>query len=139
MTRIAFICTGNSCRSQIAEGFARTMAKEDVEVYSAGVSPIKINPRAIASMKNAEIDISSQRSKKLSEIPKEIDYVITVCSNAEKLCADMPAKMEKLHWDIPEPIEDGGEVLAASEYRRVREMVRVHVQQFLKGRNLLKT
>lgn len=138
MIRVAFICTGNSCRSQISEGFGRHLAREGVEVWSAGVAPIGLNPRTVAVMKEAGINISKHTSKSLEALPKDLDYVITVCGNANKLCPQLPARVERLHWDIPDPKVQGSEEEVLADFRLIRETIRGKVLEFFRGRNLLR-
>lgn len=138
MTRIAFICTGNSCRSQMAEGWARHLAKEGVEVWSAGVAPIGLNPRSVTAMKELAIDISSHRSKTLGEIPQPIDFVITVCHHADRHCPELAAKIERLHWDIEDPKQSGKEEEIAQDFRRIRDDIRRRVEEFLRQKGLAK-
>ena len=138
MTRLAFICTGNSCRSQMAEAFARRLAKPGVEVYSAGLAPIGLNPNTVGTMNEIGFDISKQRSKNLEAIPKEIDYIVTVCGHANKLCPQLCAKIERVHWEIRDPIDKGSEEEIRSDFRKVRDEIREQVLVFLRGRNLLK-
>ena len=104
MKRVLFLCTGNSARSQMAEGFLRHMAGDRFEVYSAGIKPVGINPLAIKIMAEAGIDISKHRSKSVIEfIDQNFDYVVTVCGNAQKTCPVFPGKHEKIHWDLEDP------------------------------------
>jgi len=98
--RVLFLCTGNSCRSQMAEGFLRHMAGDRFEVFSAGVKPAQVNPLAIKVMAEAGIDISKHRSKSVMElIGQQFDYIVTVCDNAKQTCPVFPGKHEKIHWD----------------------------------------
>ena len=96
MKRALFLCTGNSCRSQMAEGFLRYMAGDKFEVFSAGVKPTRVNPLAIKVMAEVGVDISKHRSKPAMElIGQTFDYVITVCDNAKQTCPVFPGKYEK--------------------------------------------
>jgi arsenate reductase len=102
--KILFLCTGNSCRSQMAEGFTRHLKNEDIEVYSAGTDPQGIDPRAIKAMAEIGIDISTQSSTSIDEIKGvEIDYVITLCDNAQKTCPTFPAKTSVIHVGFEDP------------------------------------
>lgn len=130
--KLAFICTGNSIRSQIAEGFARHYAKalgKDVEVYSAGSRPAGyVHRLAVEVMREVGIDISNQRSKSLEEIPLgELDLVITLCDSAKNECPALPGtKVE--HWGIPDP---AGKGLYA--FRWVRDEIGKRVEELIKG------
>jgi len=131
-TRILFLCTGNSCRSQMAEGWARVLLRDSVEAYSAGTTPKSLDPRAIAVMAEAGVDISEQESKtldSLSEIP--FDIVLTVCADADRNCPIFPGNTRKLHrgFDDPPGLADSAadEEEALSHYRRVRDEIRAFV------------
>jgi arsenate reductase len=134
MTRVMFLCTGNACRSQMAEGFTRTMGKGVVEAYSAGVSPAGyIHPKAIAVMKEEGIDISGQESKAIDyDLLPGMDIIITLCGNAEATCPVTPPKLRRLHWPIEDPVGARGtedEVMA--EFRRVRHEIRKRVTDLI--------
>ena len=104
MRKILFLCTGNSCRSQMAEGFARAMATPGVEIYSAGVEAHGLNPRAVAVMDEVGVDIRRQTSKTLAEIPAdEIDTVITLCGDAAERCPVFPGAVVREHWGLADP------------------------------------
>jgi arsenate reductase len=103
--KIMFLCTGNSCRSQMAEGFARALGKDRVESFSAGLIPAGVHPRAITVMKEVGIDISGQQSKSIDErLLRSMDMVITLCDNAEEACPWTPQEIKKLHWPIKDPV-----------------------------------
>src|SRR6188768_590819 len=111
MTRkkILVLCTGNSCRSQIAHGYLQYLGKDKVDVYSAGIETHGVNPRAIATMKEDGIDISKHTSNNVNEyIDMDFDYVITVCDNAKENCPYFPAKIKILHQDFPDPAKAKG-------------------------------
>ena len=120
--RVLILCTGNSARSQMAEGLLRTLAGERVEVFSAGSKPSRVNLYAIRAMEKRGIDISGQRSKHLSEyLDQPFDYVITVCNQAAETCPIFPGKAERIHWSFPDPAAIEGsdaEMLAAFEQVR---------------------
>src|SRR5512139_304806 len=102
MKRVLFLCVANSARSQLAEGLARQILGEGVEVLSAGSQPSKVNPYAIAAMAEIGIDISGHRSKSVDEIdPASIDAVVTLC--AEEVCPVLPGRVRRLHWPIADP------------------------------------
>ena len=121
--RVLILCTGNSARSQMAEGLLRAIAGERVAVFSAGSKPSMVNPYAIRAMRNRGIDISGQRSKHLSEyLSQPFDYVITVCDLAAETCPVFPGKAQRIHWSFPDPAAAQGsddDILAAFE--RVRD------------------
>jgi arsenate reductase len=136
MIRIMFLCTGNACRSQMAEGFAGTMGRAAVEAHSAGVSPAGyIHPRAVAVMGEIGIDISGQKSKGIDEeILAKMDMVITLCGNAEATCPMTPPEIKRLHWPIDDPVGARGtedEVMA--EFRRARDEIRERVADLIEG------
>jgi len=135
--RILFLCTANSCRSQMAEGFARALLDRDrYEVFSAGIEASGVNPRAVLVMKEAGIDISSQRSKSVDELATmemkvEFDLVVTVCGGAKERCPVLPGKARTIHapFDDPPALEAGArdEEEALGHYRRVRDELREFV------------
>src|SRR2546430_1739354 len=109
--RVLILCTGNSARSQMAEGFFRLETGESCEVVSAGTKPSQVRPEAIAVMNEIGIDISGHRSKSVDKfIGQEFDYVITVCDHAKELCPVFPGRTKHLHWSFGDP--------AAVEIRR---------------------
>jgi len=117
--RILFLCTGNSCRSQMAEGFLEHLAGEKFEVFSAGINPTPVNPLAIKVMNEVGIDISKQKSKSVKEfLGQQFDYVVTVCDNAKQTCPIFPGKCKKMHWGIEDPKDKGIE-----KFREVREII----------------
>ena len=104
--KVLFVCTGNSCRSQIAEGLLRHLAPDQFEVYSAGSHPSKVHPNAITVMKELSIDISDHTSDSISQyLDKQIDIVITVCDEANKVCPVFPGDVKKVHWSIDDPFQ----------------------------------
>ena len=128
---ILFLCTANSCRSQMAEGFARRVAPHDVEVCSAGTEPKTVHPLAIQVMKEVGIDISDQRSKGLEQVPLEkIDLVVTLCGEGADSCPTLPKKTERLHWPLPDPaLAIGNEETVLETFREVRDELRARVQE----------
>lgn len=130
--RLLFLCTGNSARSQMAEGWARQLAGEQFEVFSAGTCPVGLNPLAVEAMKEKGIDISGQRSKSLSEVPNQADYVITLCAEADVACPTLPARRQRLAWHLPDPAGVSGsaaEKLGA--FRAVRDEIERRLCDFL--------
>jgi len=127
--KILFLCTGNSCRSQMAEGLARNMKSADIEAYSAGTEPKGIDPRAVTVMKEIGIDISMHQSKKISELPvTHFDYVVTLCGDARETCPFFPGKTRMVHRGFSDPPRmaagAGSEEEALSHYRKVRDEIR---------------
>ena len=133
MKKILVLCTGNSCRSQIAHGYLEHIGLDKVEVYSAGVETHGVNPMAIATMKNDGIDISNHTSNNIEEYQHiEFDYVISVCDNAKERCPIFPGKAIKLHHNFPDPAKaKGTEQEIENEFKRVREMIKVYCKNFL--------
>jgi len=130
---ILFLCTGNSCRSQMAEGFARHLAPNGFNIYSAGTLPKEIHPLAVRVMKEAGIDISGQRSKAIEAVPMEIiDLLITLCGEAEEACPTLATKVERQHWSLPDPaLAQGDTEELLRIFREVRDAIRVRVEQLL--------
>ena len=131
--KVLFLCTGNSCRSQMAEGWARALKGDAVEPYSAGIEKHGMNPHAIKVMAEAGVDISKQHSKTPAEIgPVEFDYVVTVCGHADENCPVFPAKTKVVHVGFEDPpkltkhLPDGEEKLGV--YRRVRDEIRWFIE-----------
>ncbi|MEE8201704.1 MAG: arsenate reductase ArsC [Candidatus Acidoferrales bacterium] len=130
-TRLLFVCTGNSSRSQMAEGWARRLAPEGVEIYSAGTKPVGVNPLAVEVMQERGVDISRQRSKSLAEVPGEADYVITLCAEADAECPSLPARRERLAWHLPDPGHvPGGEEEKRQAFREARDAIEKRLTQF---------
>jgi arsenate reductase (thioredoxin) len=126
-TKILFLCTGNSCRSQMAEGWARHLKGDVLEPYSAGIEKHDLNPLAVKVMAEAGVDISGYESKTIDELPqKEFDWVVTLCSHANETCPFFPGR--KLHhgFDDPPRLAEGArnEEEAIAHYRRVRDEIR---------------
>jgi len=128
---ILFLCTGNSCRSQMAEGFARNMLLKDVKVFSAGINPEGIHPIAIKVMDEIGIDISEQKSKNLWEIPiDKISIVITLCEDASERCPVFPGGAKRIHWILKDPAKaKGSEEEIIEEFRDTREKVKVYLKK----------
>ena len=128
-----FLCTGNSCRSQIAEGFARVRGKGIVEPYSAGLKPAGVNEKAEQVMKEIGIDISHQTSKAIDEeLMKTMDVIITLCDNAAESCPSTPPEIKRLHWSLQDPAKaQGTEEEVLNEFRRVRDEIEQRVKTFI--------
>ncbi|MFN5236176.1 MAG: arsenate reductase ArsC [Bacteroidota bacterium] len=133
MKKILVLCTGNSCRSQIAEGYLRHFADGRAEVYSAGVETHGVNPRAIAIMKEDGIDISGHTSNHVDEYGDiDFDFVITVCDNALERCPYFPTNARKFHYNFPDPAKaTGSEEEIMASFRAVRELVKAYSRDFI--------
>ena len=134
MVKILFLCTGNSCRSQMAEGWAHALKSDVVDAYSAGIETHGLNPYAVKVMAEAGVDISSQKSKLISDLPTlDFDYVITVCGNAHENCPVFPGRTRILlvgFEDPPRLAESGrSEEEKLVCYRRVRDAIRTFIAQ----------
>lgn len=132
--RVLILCTGNSARSQMAEGLLRHDGGGGFEVFSAGVAPSFVRPQAIEVMREIGIDISGHRSKSVDEfLGQEFDYVITVCDNANERCPVFPGKTERVHWSFDDPAAaEGGVVAKLAVFRRVRDEIRERLSSFIK-------
>ena len=133
MKNILVLCTGNSCRSQIAEGYLRYFAKDKANVYSAGVETHGVNPGAVKIMAEDHIDISGHTSNNVNEyVSVPFDFVITVCDNAKERCPYFPTNAEKFHYNFPDPAKaTGTEEEIMEEFRRVREMIKEYAKEFV--------
>lgn len=136
MKKILVLCTGNSCRSQIAEGYLRHFAGDLAEIYSAGIETHGVNPRAIEIMKESGIDISRHTSNNVSEYAGiDFDYVITVCDNASERCPLFPSGVKKLHFNFPDPAKaKGSEAEIMQEFRAVSNMIKTYCYEFIQER-----
>ena len=123
--KVLILCTGNSCRSQMAEGVLRHYGSGRYEVFSAGTKPSRVNPVAIQVMKEIGIDISGHRSKHVDEFKGQtFDYVITVCDNAKESCPFFSGYTKRLHWEFPDPPHDQQITKSViEEFRKVRDMI----------------
>ena len=130
--KILVLCTGNSCRSQIAEGYLRYFAGKKAAVYSAGVETHGVNPKAIATMKEDGIDISNHTSNHIDEYNIDFDFVITVCDNAKERCPFFPTKAQKFHYNFPDPAKaTGTDEEIADEFRKVRQQIKDYCEKFV--------
>lgn len=136
--RVLFLCTGNACRSQMAEGWARRLHADAVEAHSAGTRPGRVDPRAIAVMREAGVDISAHRSKHFEEVlgngaGVDLDWVVTVCDRANESCPVLPGDARRLHagFDDPPRLAEtaADEAEALAHYRRVRDEIRAFVEE----------
>ena len=132
--RILFLCTGNSCRSQMAEGWTRALKGDTIEAYSAGIETHGLNPNAVRVMAEAGVDISGQKSQNISEFRgMDFDYVVTVCGHAHENCPFFPGKAKVVHAGFQDPpkmaLEVEGEQDKLDCYRRVRDEIRAFVSK----------
>ena len=133
MKSILVLCTGNSCRSQIAHGYLEHFGGDKVKVYSAGVETHGVNPRAIATMREDGIDISHHTSNNVLEYTGvDFDYVITVCDNAKERCPYFPSNAQKFHYNFSDPAKAmGTEEELRVEFARVRDMIKEYCKEFI--------
>ncbi len=133
MKKVLVLCTGNSCRSQIAEGYLKHFAGNRAEIYSAGIETHGVNPKAIQIMAEDHIDISNHTSNHVDEYANiNFDVVITVCDNANEACPFFPGNVQRFHQNFPDPAKATGsteEVM--SEFRRVRELIKAYSADFV--------
>lgn len=134
MKKILVLCTGNSCRSQIAEGYLRHFAGDAAEVYSAGIETHGVNPRAIQTMKEDGLDISGHTSNHVDEYTGiDFDFVITVCDNARENCPYFPTNAQKFHHNFPDPAKaKGSEAEIMKQFRQVREEIKQYSRNFIR-------
>ena len=128
--KVMFVCTGNSARSQMAEGIARHFGQGRVEAYSAGMEPSRLNPFAVAAMQEKGIDISHQQSKPFDEdLARRMDVVVTVCGNADKRCPILPPEVRRLHWPLEDPAAAmGSQAEILDTFRQIRDQIEARVQ-----------
>jgi arsenate reductase len=135
MKDILVLCTGNSCRSQIAEGYLRNFANGKAEIYSAGIESHGVNSKAIAVMAEDGIDISAHTSNNVEQymdIP--FDYVLTVCDNASENCPFFPSEAIRLHYNFPDPAKaNGTDEEVMGEFRRVRDKIKKYCEVFVRN------
>jgi len=131
--KILVLCTGNSCRSQIAEGYLRHFSGKKAIVYSAGIETHGVNPKAIAVMKEDGIDISNHTSNNIDEYDNiDFDFVITVCDNARENCPFFSTRAKKFHYNFPDPAKASGtEEEILNQFREVREMIKDYSESFI--------
>jgi arsenate reductase len=133
MLKIMFLCIGNSCRSQMAEGLAREMGRGLIQPYSAGLMPAGVNRHAIAVMREIGIDISQQESKVIDpDLLRKMDVVVSLCHDAAEACPWTPPEIKRLHWPIQDPVRTRGteeEILV--EFRRARDEIKSKIEEFI--------
>ena len=130
---ILFLCTRNSCRSQMAEGFAKKMLSKNMEIFSAGLEPKGVHLMAIKVMQEIGVDISHQKSKNISEVPiDKIDLVVTLCGDAAERCPIFPGKVERIHWEIEDPAKyQGSDKKIIIAFRKVRNNIKSNIINYL--------
>lgn len=135
MKNILVLCTGNSCRSQIAEGYLRQFAGIKANIYSAGIETHGVNPRAIKIMAEDGIDISAHTSNHVDEyLAIPFDYVITVCDNANEACPFFPGNVERFHQNFPDPAKAiGNEEEIMKSFRHTRDLIKAYSLDFVKN------
>jgi arsenate reductase len=133
MKKLMFLCTANSCRSQMAEGFAKELGKGLIEVHSAGLFAAGVHRRAIAVMKEIGIDISTQKSKDIDkDLLEKMDIIVTLCGNAEESCPWTPPHIKRIHWPIKDPVGTiGTEEEIMNEFRRARDEIKEKVKKLI--------
>jgi arsenate reductase len=131
--KILVLCTGNSCRSQIAEGYLRHFAGEKADIYSAGVETHGVNPKAIATMLEDGLDISGHTSNNIEEYADiDFDFVITVCDNAKERCPYFPSRAQKFHYNFPDPARaTGTDEEVKEQFRQVRQQIKDYCRNFI--------
>lgn len=133
MVKVMFLCTGNSCRSQMAEGLARHYGKGVIDAYSAGLAPAGVNPYAVKVMAELGIDITGQSSKPVdAELMGRMDMVITLCGHADSMCPSTPPHIKKVHWPTDDPVGATGiEEAILAEFRRARDEIAGKVRELV--------
>lgn len=136
--RVLILCTANSARSQMAEGLLRHAAGPSFQVFSAGTTPTRVRPEAIAVMREAGIDISGHHSKSINEfLEQEFDYVITVCDKARETCPVFPARTRRIHWSIEDPAAvEGGDEKRLDAFRHARDELQQKLRAFVREQSM---
>ncbi len=136
MRSVLVLCTGNSCRSHIAEAILRAAAKDIFEVHSAGSNPAGfVHPKAVAVMKEIGIDISNHSSKHMNDfLKRDVHTVITVCGNADQACPSFPGQLKRYHWGFDDPAKaEGGDDEVLDVFRRVRDEIKLVFEAYASG------
>lgn len=133
--KVMFLCTANSCRSQMAEGFARSLGKGKIEPFSAGLFEFYVHPRALKVMKEAGVDISGQESEAINNaLLHDMDIIITLCDHADEHCPVTPPEIQRLHWPVRDPVRTKGtEEEVMNDFRRARDEIRRKIEDFLRN------
>jgi len=132
--KVLFLCTGNSCRSQMAEGWLRHLAGDRFDVVSAGTHPVGLNPYALMVMQERGVDISSHASERIEPyLDKKFDYVITVCDRAQESCPTFPGASSILHWSFDDPVNaKGTNEQQLGVFRTIRDEIAERIRHFIK-------
>jgi len=132
--RVLFLCTGNSCRSQMAEGWLKHLGGDGYEVFSAGIEAHGKNPRAISVMQEAGVDISSQESEIINpDILVSLNLLVTVCGHADAHCPVIPTTCKKVHWPFDDPAKaSGSEENIMAEFRRLRDQIKTRIESYIR-------
>ena len=131
--KVLFVCTGNSARSQMAEGFARHFGEGRVEAYSAGMAPSALNPHAVRVMQEKGLDISGQQSKAFDwDLARQMDVVVTVCGHANESCPILPPEVMRLHWSLEDPAATtGSDAKILAKFREIRDQIEGRMRELL--------
>ena len=130
--KILFMCVANSCRSQMAEALARRDLTDQFEIHSAGSKPTTVNPRAVHVLQESGMDTSVLRSKSFDDVPRDVDYAISLCGEQELSCPVFPAKVQRLSWPMPDPGgAEGSEEEVLQVFRDVRDAIEQKILEFL--------
>ncbi len=131
--KVLFLCTGNSCRSQMAEGFLKNLAEASFEIVSAGTYPSQVHPLAIKVMQEKGIDISNQSSKNVNHFMNQhFDDVITLCDSARQTCPIFPGKYRHIHWDLEDPAAlEGDEDKRLNKFREARDQIEKNIKEYI--------
>lgn len=131
--KVLFLCTGNSARSQMAEGFLRAYGADRFDVFSAGTAPVGVNPLAVEVMREVGIDIGNQTSDPIGkELLDKIDLLVTLCGDARESCPVVPSRVEKRHWPLEDPArQEGTEEEVRAKFREVRDRIKEYVENLL--------
>ena len=138
--KVIFICTGNACRSQMAEGLLRHMAGDKFEVYSAGSHPSRLHPASVAVMAEWGIDIARHTAEPIDDyLETGIDIAITVCDNAQQSCPTFPGNVEQIHWGLDDPYHGwGADPEDLPPYRETRDELKKRIEEFLLGKEIIR-
>jgi arsenate reductase len=131
--KVLFLCTGNSCRSQMSEGWLRRLAGDQFDVVSAGTHPVGLNPYAVAAMQEVGIDISNHVSERVDPyLGQEFDYVITVCDRAQEICPTFPGASKMLHWSFEDPAKATGSYEQQMiVFKNIRDEIEEQIRRFI--------
>lgn len=131
--RVLILCTGNSARSQMAEGLLRWLSRDELVVFSAGTNPTQVRPEAIQVMRELGVDISNQWSKSIDlYMEHQFDYVITVCDNANESCPILPGAAQRIHWSFADPAKvEGDDQIRLNSFREIRDQIQEQLTMWI--------